>query len=254
MSRRRYNAGSTNACSHLQTVDNDREGECVCTECGLVLESLYTATYEDMHMSATSYTADSNIYSFVSDICHNGCMPEGVITYAMNYYRKLCTKLRKQFPERNIAAYAVYETLNRFEATRTAEEIEHFSGVKIRDIWLIESNISTDAALNDPTGYVQRYASLLGLKYCHQLFIKEVIVLMENSLNIGNIKANCLVAVTIYLASKELGEKLMLKKICEVCDISTTSVHRVLRKLEQECRLNIEKTPELRWIQAHLRQ
>jgi transcription initiation factor TFIIIB Brf1 subunit/transcription initiation factor TFIIB len=218
-----------NGCHHTRTVDNDSDGECVCMDCGLVLDQLYTNPFPNSSLQFNNNDLRINI--FIADVCTNACIAQSVVDYASVYYKTLKTSLKTNFKDEEVAAYAIYEALNRMEVPRTAQEIEHFSGVSMKQLFKIEAALSLPKTLNEnPSDYVTRYCSLLNMDYSAQTTIQAITNGLQEIL--GNLKCNCAVAVVIYLFCKYHDKKISLKEICSTCCISTTSVHRVIRKLK----------------------
>jgi len=108
-----------------------------------------------------------------------------------------------------------------------------------------------EETLNDPILYVQRYCNLLQFSYADQVRVRQTVEQMLQ-LPLGNVRCNCLVAVVLYLHCKDSKKKLTLRKICEVCSISATSVHRVVRQL-QGLTSELSKTP-LVWMTQHIKK
>ena len=248
MSGTRGSHFSTNECSHCNVVDN-WEDESVCTDCGLVLltQAYSTANWT----SAKPYTSSNSIHEYIKDVGENACIAESVIIHATNYYDQIRSTLVKTFQDKHIAAYALYESLNKFEVPRLVEEIEYYSGVKLQKLWEIETSLILETPLNDPKHYVHRYCTMLNFSYADQMFVRDVVERIQTDLPLGNLRCNCLVAVIIYLHCKETKKKITLRKICEICSISATSVHRVIRQLN-ELRCQIVKTPNLFWMVKHI--
>lgn len=237
---------SSDACSHCNTVDT-QEDDCVCVDCGLVLSQ--TQVYNPTTWS-TPVCGSDNIHEFIRDVGENACMPGNVVVYAVNYYDKIKAALSPKFPKKTIAAYSLYESLQKFEVPRMAAEIQHFSGVKLKHIWQVESNLNLEQSLNNPTHYVHRFCVMLNFSYADQLTVKNAVEAIQ-LLPLGNLRCNCLVAVIIHLFCKEVGKKITLKKICETCDISATSVHRVIRQFSEHSSV-ISVTPCVSWIGKHV--
>ena len=242
-------------CAHAVVVEN-REDESVCTECGLVLaEQMYHDFFHPKGWATPNggvlLYGENRIHKFIRDIGANACIPDNVVLYATNYYEKIQAALPLKIKPWAIAAYALYESLNKFEVPRMAEEIAHYSGVKLQDIWQVETNLMLEETLNDPILYVQRYCNLLQFSYADQVRVRQTVEQMLQ-LPLGNVRCNCLVAVVLYLHCKDSKKKLTLRKICEVCSISATSVHRVVRQL-QGLTSELSKTP-LVWMTQHIKK
>jgi transcription initiation factor TFIIIB Brf1 subunit/transcription initiation factor TFIIB len=252
MSRTHPETRGGSFCSHQNTIDNVRDGEQTCLDCGTVVDQLYGG--ETHYQQSGDEMKEDEIHFFIKDVCFNACLPSNIIPHTEKYYLKLCEQLgTSSFKRKTLAAFALYETLNRFEIPRMVEEIEYYTGIKMKDIWRVEANIVTKDTLSDPKHYVQRYCSLLQFSYSDTKHIESFVTTMETELKLGNVRCNCLVAVVIYLFCKEAKKKVSLKRICETCSISATSVHRVIRMLKMDCRSDISQINALGWIEKHLK-
>ena len=216
-------------CNHMQTVENDRDGECTCTECGLVLTPLY---YEQHFSDKTNNEIYNEIKEYITDICYNANIPNNVIVASFKYYKELKGNSNLCFNNKILAAYSIYESLNKMEIPRLAEEVAHYAGVKVNKIWRVESTLTLSDPLNEPTQYVERYCTILKIPYSDQKKIKMLIRDIQEKFNLGCLRSNCLVAAVTHLYCLKKKLKLSLKLICTTCSISTTSVHRIIRKLK----------------------
>lgn len=243
---------SRNVCGHCTTVDNEKDGEVVCIECGLVLHPLYM-TSPWTSSNSPMCTTHQKALDFIRDVGENACIPANVICYAENYYEKIKIKLSPKFKTNTVAAYALYESLNKFEVPRMAEEMEHYSGVKMQHIWQVETSLSLETPLHNPKNYVSHYCNLLNLCYADQVVVCDAVDCINQDNSLGNLRCNCLVGVVIYLFCKEKKKKVTLKKICEKCDISATSIHRVVRQL-RESTSQLQKNPTVSWMFRHVKK
>jgi len=192
-------------------------------------------------------------YEFIRNVAENACISENVIVFAMNYFDKIKPSLTRKFKETTIAAYAIYESLNTFEAPRLAEEIEFYTGVPLDEIWEVECNLEIETQIPDPKHYVHRYCSLLNICYSDQLIIRDTVECLNTEIPIGNLRCNCLVAVVIYLFCLEKMKPITLKKICDTCYISATSIHRVIRQFK-EVIPEIKEHKPIFWILKHVQK
>lgn len=193
----------------------------------------------------------NRIHEFVKDVGANAHISDNIVLYAINYYDKLSrSTFGRKFREEIIAVYALYEALNKHEVPRLVQEISGYTGVSEQDIWRVEANLTLDFPLSEPKMYVQRFCTLLQLSYKEQLDVQSEVESLQE-LPLGNLRCHCLVAVSILLYCKEKGKKLTLKKICETCGISATSVHRVMRQLKQ-LKPQLLEISSLKWIAKHV--
>lgn len=239
---------SSDVCSHLNVINN-WEDECVCTDCGLVLiEQLYSP--QRWLQDATKKQL-CGMHSYIQDIGENACIAGNVIAYSQNYYDKIKTKLIRKFQDKAIAAFALYESLNKFEVPRLAEEITHFTGIPSHVFLKLENALPQEISMLNPKHFVHRFCNLIDLSYRDQLQIGYAVDIINNEIPLGNVRCNCLVGVVMYLFCKENEKKKTLKTICETCCISATSIHRVIRQL-REFSPQMKKISQLSWMLKHI--
>ncbi len=239
----RGNSVSADGCDHANTIIN-REDESVCTACGLVV---FVQLFSSFLRETPYFKPFNKTHEFMKDVGENAFISDAVITQAINYYDKLSLLFKKKIREETLAAYSIYETLNKHEVPRLAREISYFSGVSESEIWRVEANLTLEIPLSSPQQYVQRYCNLLNLGFKAQEEIIGTVETMQQ-LPLGYLRSNCLVAVGILLCCKKNKKRLTLKKICESCNISATSVHRVKRQL-QKLKSEVVKIPSLKWME-----
>ena len=224
-------------CLHQQTVDDDREGHSVCLLCGLVLEQLYQQQDRRETLIQTSpekmREEEDPVCKFLLDVAAHAEIPKSVISYAMSYLKKIQYQLmwhEPRFSDKTLASYALYETLSRNSISRTAEEIAFFTQCKLTKLWAVESALNLKDTLNHPLDYVERFCTLLDLEFQEMKTIRGIV---GNMFGWGGIRPQCVVAVVIYLYCKELNKKLSLVKICEMCDVSSTNIYAIIRKMKK---------------------
>jgi transcription initiation factor TFIIIB Brf1 subunit/transcription initiation factor TFIIB len=228
-------SSSFDACPHSTTIDDDKEGTCVCTQCGLVLEQLYMLNCEHLgdgrSIEENIYFDVYNIYIFLKDACENASISYNMISYSISYFKLLKkdeTIKEKKFSDVAIASYALYETLCRHHIPRTAQEIEYFTNIPCSIFWKIEACLEFTETLHNPQDYVERYCALLNMTYYETRMIRGIV---GNLYGMGDIKPSCLIACVIYLYCKEIGKKMTRKNICEVCFVSTGNITKLTKKL-----------------------
>jgi transcription initiation factor TFIIIB Brf1 subunit/transcription initiation factor TFIIB len=231
MSRRSNFNISRTACSHSDTIDDDREGTCVCTQCGLVLEQLFQ---QQQSFAVKDKIDFSNVFCFMKDVCANASIPNCLISYAFDYFKLLKSDMvlkGKRFKDEWLASYALYETLSRHKIPRTVNEMEYFTGVPMQTFWNIESCLSFNDTLNDSQDFVARFCTLLNISYLNAKCIESIVGKMKD---VGEIRSSSIVAGVIYLYCRETACKINLKTICEVCAVSTGNMYKIIQKIEKE--------------------
>lgn len=223
----------TAECTHTQRLDNDREGESVCVECGLVLEQLYE-TKQYSEQTVLDHAFDSTIYSFISDVCDRGHISLGIRQHSQT----LCAKFFQKHPnhckgEKKFAAAvcAIYTALAEQKNPRSIEEICYFSGVSINAVWNVQKLFKID--IPDCTAnYVDRVCAQIGMAYSDTLVIKKIVHNMSGSCGV---KTTTLLASAIYMYNKTIK----LNQICRVCLVTPSSVHKFISRIEPKYRKNI---------------
>ena len=223
--------GYENKCRHSQTVDDYTTGDCICSECGLVVENILSPA--SFQASTKISACQFRISEFLKDICANMQIADCVISHAVDRYNMIEKQLRKEKKGEKwhhiMAAYSLYETLDKLKIKKAPHEIALYSGISVKELFALQASGIIPLMQNDPTSYVDRYCAYLNLEYSHAFLIKEIVQKLDIT---GSYTSNCIVAVSIYLYCREKGIKKSLKEICETCTISPSNVHKVIRKIK----------------------
>jgi transcription initiation factor TFIIIB Brf1 subunit/transcription initiation factor TFIIB len=226
---------SSNQCPHKETIEDDREGYEVCTQCGLVLQQLFgnvsRLIEEEKNVS---------VYNFLLDTCANAHIPSFIVDYANSYFNKICAVVKKDKRRKNtdlaIAAYCLYESLSRHQIPRTAQEIEQYTNIETSTLWAIESALNIKYTLDHPLDFVDRFCALLELPFYHAKIIKGIV---GNMFGLGNIRPQCVVGVVIFLYCKEQKIRLSIKNISETCGVSSTNIYKIVKNIKKPFADNI---------------
>jgi len=215
---------SRDSCDHSKTIDNHEDGEEVCILCGLVLDRIYEMQFAEPCAEMYSY---SDTYEWIENICKNNNIPEVLIDYSFDCFKKFQVLARK-FKDSHVAAYAVYESLKRFNIPRAPEEIEQMTGIAKSDLWKIERELFYCSTFAHPKQFVSRYCSYMYIPFYHVRVIEDIVSFM---VGFTNVKPCVLIATCIFLYSNEMNMKLSLKRICEVCNVSSSNVMKVVKRM-----------------------
>lgn len=232
-------------CTHQRKIDDEHTADEICIDCGLVLGRIFTSTSSPHEVLKKAI--DGEIYKFIEDVCHNGCYSLNIIDFAFKKFKKLKEKLKnikKKINNRTLAAFAIYEVMEKLEIPRTFEEIGAITGIPVRKIWDVSSlSIKTSTKEenanqkpSDPIDYVERYCTILNIDYWERKIIRNIV---GNMFGFGSYKPSSLVAAVIRLYCIEKGKKLPLKTIADVCGICPANVHRIMRQLDSKYRKKI---------------
>lgn len=285
MSRTHGNSISTSICAHPQEIEDDRTGDVICLDCCLVVGQIYVpqSTHLDYYHKVNKYLSkeedtiektenngkETNMiirdnknltkvcdYSkFIQNVCANAHISGEIADYASHYCAELKTILNLKSLNLAIPAYAIYESLIRFECSRTMEEISNYSGVTTRSIVHVcnHPNIIHTHASNDPLHYVEKACIKINLSYPAVQIIRTLVSILSapsptSKVDVGMLRPNSLVALVIYLYCKEkniLGLERTAEKICCACSVTTTTLYRVIKvKIPEQYKNNITQLCE----------
>jgi len=232
-----------NDCPHSETIDDDREGECVCLQCGLVLEPVYqnqqcgSISYEDPQHNT------QEIHCFLQDVGAHAEICQSMLESAKTYYLKIKDQLAenrlKKFKDKELAAYAIYETLCRHHVPRTVKEIEYFTRIGSSTLFDIESLLNVKETFNEPLDYVDRFCTLLELPFWDTKIIRGIIFNLSEQEKLKDVRPQCVVALAIHLYCKEKKIKLGISKISEICDVSSANIYKLVRVIKEPFASNI---------------
>jgi transcription initiation factor TFIIIB Brf1 subunit/transcription initiation factor TFIIB len=230
---------SHDACTHLETIEDDRTGDCVCILCGLVVGQLFYTAFEEKKNVLQDVNNFKDVNNFIQDVCANCNISRNVADISFQHFQKLKSSITKKISNFHLATYAIYDILNQWGIPRPPEEICFYTGTRVNKLFAIKSLIKFSTTTNNPKDYVSRFRSSLGLTYTDAKNID--IIIDEISELLGNLKSTSLVAIAMYLYVKLRKLNITLKKICENCQVSPTSVHRALRSINVSDREKIGK-------------
>jgi transcription initiation factor TFIIIB Brf1 subunit/transcription initiation factor TFIIB len=228
---------------HRRTVD-DEEGQQVCIDCCLVLQQSFFSTEQQQQqteplqaktlMEEEEGSDERKTKYFFLDICSNAHIPPNIATLSTNYYKKLQKKLAGRVPKfknKQIAAYALYETLSNEGISRSVQEVSYYTDCTESKIWAVESVLNIEKTLSSPLDFVERYCVELGLNYSDILKIKQY---LDGNNALKYTRPQCAVAVAIYTYCKQQSNKILLKDISKICSVSTANIHSLMRKCSKE--------------------
>ena len=143
-------------CSHTRTVEDDREGTIVCTECGLVLEDKLFLNGKDFSFSESPLP---NLPLFemkeeIKEILSKANLPE---SYVNKIPKALLKKSKKCIP------YIVYKTLNDDGNPISLKEISAVSGISDSEIYNMQEK--DKVIIIKPDLMIERFCTMLNLNF-----------------------------------------------------------------------------------------
>lgn len=211
-------------CAHSRTIEDATEGNTVCVLCGLVLGQVFLPTYSVNWCEKE----DIDSYTFLADVCDRACIVNCIREESYARFMKLMKCPQHVFKEREVIAYALYETLIRHKNPHTPTEIAFLCNVNSNALWKIEK-VLLSCDTPQPLDFLNRFCGKLNLNWRDNV---EIAKLLKSFPDIGNIRSQCIVCVCIHIHVKNTRKKLKLKDICDVCLVSTANVHKIIRLIK----------------------
>ena len=136
----------SNHCTHLETVEDHREGTLICTQCCRVIESNLTFHLSESLQKEKDYTDPS--FRFIYDSCNHMHVPFSVV-YGIHMQYKKFRKLQifTRIKNKALAAYSIYFYLKKEDIGKSIECVAYYSGIDSNSIWQCES---TDEEISVP--------------------------------------------------------------------------------------------------------
>ena len=184
------------------------------------------------------------IYRFIEEVYARGNFAEGTLRSAFRTYHKMSSKsYRGDKPKRlrvdkqkQLACFAIYATLSEAGTPRSMAELSYFTGVHISKIWKIEKHENV-SVLDCCENFVERICNMIKLPYQDQCKIKNLVAKLSGPCGC---RVNTLIAAVIWLYSNDvICLCLSLKEICKACHVTTSSVYKLLKKINVNVRENI---------------
>lgn len=250
MSSKHTSSCNGSSCTHSETVDDDHTGECVCTQCGLVLGPVYQDELpkhdvEDSwcFQNFQNGSRSESVRDILQDLCSHAEIPRCIMEYAENYFKQIKTKISKnktgkKFRDKDLVCYALQETLGRHEINHIADELPYFAGVKLSIQFQIESALGITTSLCNPLDYCERFCNLLEMSYLEMKIIRGILFHLQVMLS--SHRPQSVVALAIYLYCLETkNQSLSLLKICEICRVSSKNIEKLKTNLGEPYISNI---------------
>jgi transcription initiation factor TFIIIB Brf1 subunit/transcription initiation factor TFIIB len=197
--------------------------------------------FQDQQRESVSYEDPQHntqeIHCFLQDIgahaeiCQS--MLDSAKTYCFQIKAKLAERNQKKFKDKELAAYAIYETLCRHHIPRTIKEIEYFTAIDASTLFSIESLLNVKETFNQPLDYVDRFCTLLEIPFWDTKTIKGIVFNLDEQEKLKDVRPQCVVALAIHLYCKEKKIKIGISKICEICDVSCANIYKLVRVIKE---------------------
>lgn len=221
-------ASNKNDCSHFYEVTDERNGDIICTSCGLVLDVLYTNTHQSSNKFDEVILKKTDIVDYLSEMLSRLNAPFSCLSFIVDMFSKK-TKHVSQKDKYLFASYCCYQTLNDLGIMTSIKMISAVTGYTVED--LSKMNDNNSVIKFDIHESLEKYCKLLNLSFHDFSLIKKTIPAQQSS---GH-NPLTIISAAINNYCENYNYKISLKDICNITGISKISVHRYNRNLKKRC-------------------
>lgn len=206
-----------NICLHLNEIIDQIGGAIVCTDCGLVISSVFMTHH---------FTEKENdpMRDYVLEILSRLQMPDFFEHDILKNLENLSFKYRKK---ENAVAFVIYKTLNDLNCGVSIKDMSSVTGYTDSQIYHYQS--CNEAVIIDPLIQLEKYCILLNLPKNSHSVIKGSMKVIQTGHNPSTV-----LATAIYKYCKLIKFPLSMEKIAKNLNISTISIHRYLKLTKNE--------------------
>ena len=219
-------------CTHENTVICQTEGDTVCIDCGLVIESFLThhETHAFQNFSKLFYPdSECNFSKDYFDIVHlcSRFHLEDHHTVSRIYELYLRVKNEKKFRKEEIISYVMYQFFKSENVPRSMKEISEYTSISKNRLWQIERSQNFKLPSSTPKQLWETYYTHLKLSFKDKMAVADLIDSFrwtETSFAPSSICSGL-----CYFYCKEKKIHLSMKRVAAVFHVSVMSVHRFLK-------------------------
>ncbi|RLG21142.1 transcription initiation factor IIB [Candidatus Micrarchaeota archaeon] len=171
-------------------------------------------------------------------------LPQNVREAAALLYRKAVEKglIRGRLIESVVAA-VIYTVCRQYGIPRTLDEISAVSGINKKEIGrtyrFLKRDLGIKMPLTDPTHYIPRFASELGLSGPVQ---EKARALLKEAIDKGLISGRGptgVAAAAVYIAGVLMGERRTQKEVADVAGVTEVTIRNRYRELKDRLGLDV---------------
>lgn len=214
------------SCQHLTQIEDFHEGTIVCSLCGLVLSPLFidqiTQLSDSCHDSSTKNFSLTEIRNLLDRVHISTC-----------FATQIDAHLKKNFTtiSKKAIVYSIFKILNELDIPISMKELSHACYMNKK--MLHQAQSENDFIHINFLDIVEKYAKLLNLNFKTITLIKETI----NKCPMSGHNPNSILASTIYQVCKLTKQRISIKKVSEVTQVSCVSIQRYNKfyNLKNDC-------------------
>jgi len=171
-------------------------------------------------------------------------LPGNIREAAALLYRKAVEKglIRGRLIESVVAA-VLYTICRQYSIPRTLDEISEVSGINKKEIGrtyrFLKRDLGINMPLTNPTHYIPRFASELGLSGKVQERAREI---LEEAIKEGLISGRGptgVAAAAVYIAGVLMGERKTQKEVADIAGVTEVTIRNRYRELKDKLKLDV---------------
>ncbi len=212
--------GILNSCDHKYEVIDQRQGDIVCYDCGLVIDKYYIVECDKEEENNDISTFGKN---FVFEMLSRLNVPK---SYSSHVFKKISESKANKNSESFLSSI-IYNTLIELNIPFTIKDIVGVTGISAKKIYKEEKKKKTNknVVVIDCSDILERACSKLNLSYKDYTLIKEEISKSNTGFNPSTV-----ISAHIYLYCKGKNVKILMKEISSITGISCMSIKRYIKK------------------------
>lgn len=216
-------------CNHENLVTDEREGTVVCINCGLVIED---RIFLSRNLINEEIENKNEIYELLFDFAERFHIVKKNIDEIIDRYQMVNEKIELKFYKKEeVLVFCIYENLNKNNISLLLEQILiFFPNVRNeKKVYEIETLLSSDCPkLIVEDSLIHRCLSYLDFSFKQK---QEIVKIFEKVKYKVDFSPKTIIGSIIYMFCKCNKLKIQLKNICNVCEISQSSVNRALKRM-----------------------
>jgi len=210
------------SCAHRNELIDQREGDIVCSDCGLVVDRYYQSS--EMQRDFMICNIPKKYADFVFEVVERLNMPNYISFFI---FEEISENLHKTKISESFLSNCIYKKLNELGMPFSIKDICGATGISSNKI---SENKKLKKEKNrivfvDSKEILERTCSKLNIDYKNYTLIKESIKQLNNGFSPSTV-----VASYIHIFCKKNKLPITLKEICSNTGVSCVSVQRFIKK------------------------
>jgi len=243
-------------CGSKELVCHEQKGECICKDCGLVIDDLMPdhSAYREGTSKTRPQRMDGKIVKSpwllnakeknlqrgrtrIQLLASKLKLPSYIVDQAMELYKKAVFKdLCIGRNSYTVVCACVYITCIQNQIPKTAQEVTSFGSIThtqmLRIVKLLKHELGLKLEPFDPVDLLPRYVSNLGLSHKTLQKASELLEKVKKTNIYSGKSPKSIVAAVIYLAAKLNGEKVVQRIVADETGVIEATIRKRYKEVE----------------------